>query len=104
MKLLFAVLEGKVSRIVTVARCYSRGKGDAPTPSPVQFRAVLLVLEVGVVLCSASLRPQQLLAHLKSGVVPRGTSPFPGCFCHHTAPSRVPNRCVCVNFPLSERL
>lgn len=51
-----------MSRIVTVARCYSRGKGDAPTPSPAQFRAVLLVLEVGVVLCSASLRPQQLLA------------------------------------------
>lgn len=57
---LFADLEGgKVSRIVTVARCYSRGKGDAPNPQP---RAILFRLEVGVVLCSACLRPEQLLA------------------------------------------
>lgn len=45
---LFADLKGKVSRIVTVARCYSKGKGDASNAqSPPQSRAVLPVLEVG---------------------------------------------------------
>lgn len=44
---------------VHVARCCSRGKGDAPNP---QSGAILLLLEVGVLLCSACLRPEQLLA------------------------------------------
>lgn len=35
--------------------------------------------------------------------MPGDTSPFPGCFCHHTAACRVPNKGVCVLiFPLSE--
>lgn len=91
-----------MSRIVTVAMCYSRGKGDVPNPqAPPRSRGILLVLEVGVVSCSASLRPEQLLAQHGAQASKGVWCPeVPVLFlvCHHAAAFRVPNRGVGVNF------
>lgn len=98
-----------MSRIVTVAGAIAGEKEILPMPSPPQFRAILLVLEVGVVLCSAPLRPEQLLA--QHGAQPSTVVWYPEvpvlflvAFAITLQLSGYPTGVCVLIFPLSERL